>query len=206
MDVNKKLAKIKQSGVIQIRGKDVTTYESKLDYAHQIGIRSLDVDILQYPTEQNGQICFCKARLETEDGKVFSDIADASPNNVPSGCADSFPRIASTRAKSRVLSDAFNIKSVVSDCSDISPCEVVMGNIIEADFSPVEPMQRQALPDRYDGGGSKAASDKQLALIKSIVESQGGSPNETAIDLCGKNLDQLQGADANMIIRRLKKS
>ena len=115
MGTDKNLPKIKPSGVIQIRGKDVTTYDSKLDYAHQFGIKNLQVELLQYPTEQNGQTCICQAKLVTADDRVFSDIGDASPHNVPRGCADSFPRIASTRAKSRVLSDAFNIKSVVND-------------------------------------------------------------------------------------------
>ena len=51
---NKTFHKIKQSVVVQVLGKDVTTYESKLDYAHPIGMRSLDVDILQYSTELIG--------------------------------------------------------------------------------------------------------------------------------------------------------
>lgn len=195
--------KMKSSNVMQIRGKDVATYEGILDYGHQIGIKSLEVDILQFPLDENGQRCICKARLETLDGRVFSDIADASPDNVPKGCMDSFPRIASTRCKSRTISDAFNVMTAMKEETDIPPQEGGGGMVIDADFSPVESVQRQPMPTTYDGGGAKPASDKQLALISKIVESRGGSPEDIAVEMYGKSLDKLQGSEANMIIKRL---
>ena len=204
MDTSKTLPKIKQSGVIQIRGKDVTTYDSKLDYAHQFGIKSLKVVITQYPSEQNGQMCFCQADLVTEDGRSFSDIADASPHNVPRGCADSFPRIASTRAKSRVLSDAFNIKGAVNDGPDTSPEGGRGEYITDADFSPIEAVQSLALPSSFDGGGAKPASDKQLHLIGSLASKRQVSPEEMAASMFGKTLDQLQGSEASQLIKQLK--
>jgi hypothetical protein len=204
MDTNKTLPKIKPSSVIQIKGKDATTYEGKLDYAHQFGIKSLKVEILQYPTEQNGQMCICQAELVTADDRVLSDIGDASPHNVPRGCADSFPRVASTRAKSRVLSDAFNIKGAVNDGPDTSPDGGGGEYIIDADFSPVEPVQRPALPSSFDGGGAKPASEKQLHLIDSLASQQHVSPEELATSMFGKSLDQLQGCEANQLIQKLK--
>ncbi|WP_428562490.1 MAG: hypothetical protein ACP59X_21530 [Solidesulfovibrio sp. DCME] len=203
MDSNKKFPKIKQAGVVQIRGKDVTTYESKLDYAHQYGIKSLKVEVLQVPSEQNGQMCFCKAELVTADDKVFSDIADASPSNVPRGCADSFPRIAATRAKGRVLSDAFNIKSVMIDDADMPPDGAGGGHIIDADYTDItdeKPQCNQA----QNGGGFKPASEKQLALISSLARNQTVSPEDIANTLFGKSLSDLQGCEANKIIQELK--
>ena len=195
--------KMKSSNVMQIKGKDVATYEGILDYGHQFGIKSLEVDIVQFPSDENGQRCICKARLETLDGRVFSDIADASPDNVPKGCIDSFPRIASTRCKSRTISDAFNVKTAMKGDTDIPPQEGGGGMVIDADFSAMEPVQRQALPATYDGGGAKPASDKQLALITKLVESRGKSPEDIALEMYGKSLDKLQGSEANMIIKRL---
>ena len=190
--------KMKSSNVLQIKGKDVATYEGILDYAHQFGIKSLEVDIVQFPSDENGQRCICKARLETLDGRVFSDIADASPGNVPKGCIDSFPRIASTRCKSRTISDAFNVKTAMKEDTDIPPHEGGSGGIvIDADFSPVEPVQRQPLPAPYDGGGAKPASEKQLALISKIVESRGKLPDDIALEMYGKSLDKLHGSEAN---------
>lgn len=204
MDTNKNLPKIKPSGVIQIRGKDVTTYDSKLDYAHQFGIKNLQVELLQYPTEQNGQTCICQAKLVTADDRVFSDIGDASPHNVPRGCADSFPRIASTRAKSRVLSDAFNIKSVVNDGPDTSSDGGGGEYITDADFTEIPDEYPKGLPAGKDGGGAKPASDKQLHLIGSLASKRQVSPEEMAASMFGKTLDKLQGSEANQLIKQLK--
>jgi len=205
MNTGKALPKIKQSGVIQIRGKDVMACDRKLDYTHQLGMKSLQVKILQFPSELNGQMCFCQAEFITADDRVFSDIAEALPHNVPRGCADSFPRISFTRAKSRVILDAFNIKSVVNEDADMPPDGGGGEHIIDADFSAVESMRTQASPATYDGGGAKPASDKQLALITRIVENRGGSPEDMSIEMCGKSLDKLQGKEANTIIKHLTK-
>ena len=204
MASDKKFPKIKPSGVIQIKGKDVTTYESKLDFAHQCGIKSLIVEILQYPTEQNGQMCICQAGLETGDGRYFTDIADASPHNVPRGCTDSYPRVASTRAKSRVLSDAYNIKSVVNDGPDTSPDGGGGEYIIDADFTDIPDGYPKSLPAGKDGGGAKPASEKQLHLIDSLASQQHVSPEEMAASMFGKSLDQLQGSEASQLIKQLK--
>ncbi|WP_129351678.1 hypothetical protein [Solidesulfovibrio carbinolicus] len=178
--------------------------KAKLDYAHQFGIKSLKVVITQYPTEQNGQIFICQAELFTADDRVFSDRGDASPLNVPRGCADSFHRIASTRAKSRVLSDAFNIKGAVIDDADMSPEGEGGEYITDAEFSPIEPMQRPALPSSFDGGGAKPASDKQLHLISSLASQGQVSSEDMAASMFGKTLDQLQGSEANQLIKQLK--
>jgi len=204
MDTNKTLPKIKPSGVIQVRGKDVTTYEGKLDYAHQIGMKSLKVVVTQYPSEQNGQMCICQAELVTADDRVFSDMGDASPNNVPRGCADSFPRVASTRVKFRVFADAFNIKGVVNDDADMSPDGGGGEYITDAEFSPVEPVQRPDLPSSFDGGGAKPASGKQLHLISSLASQRHMSSEDMAASMFGKTLDQLQGSEANQLIKQLK--
>lgn len=136
MSDKKNLPKINQSKVVNIRGKDVPTYEAALDYAHQCGIAELAVNLIQSPDASNNNTAICSAKLKTEDGKLFEDIGDANPNNVPRGCTESFIRIASARAKSRVLLDAYNIKSRLDDSSrgiDISRDN----NVIDVDFDVV---------------------------------------------------------------------
>ena len=199
----KDIPKIKSSGVSNIKGKDIASYEAKLDYAHQVGIKSLKVDIAQFPAEDNGQNCICHARLETDDGKVFTDIGDANPNNVPRGCIDSFIRMASTRAKARVLSDAFNIRSVMED-SHAPQHDRAWGQVIDVDFSDVPSAIPQSLPARKDGGGSKPASDKQLALINSLAIQRNMSPEDMATSAFGKSLYQLQGSEASQLIQNLR--
>ena len=115
MDKDKKSPKINKSGISKVKGKNFVSYDAKLDYAHQFGFKSLKVETVQIPSDANGQRCVCKAELQTEDGRTFVDIGDATPDNVPHGCVDSFMRVASTRAKSRVIEDAYNISLFSQD-------------------------------------------------------------------------------------------
>ncbi|NDY55819.1 hypothetical protein G3N56_03560 [Desulfovibrio sulfodismutans] len=203
MDTYKKLPKIKDSGISKIKGKDIASYEAKLDFAHQVGIKSLEVKITQFPAKGNGQTCICDARLETDDGKVFADIGDANPNNVPQGCVDNFIRMASTRAKARVLSDAFNIRSVMEEDSHTPQNDLAWGQIIDVDFTDVPSAIFKSLPAAHDGGGSKPASDKQLGLIAKMAKNQSVSPEDVAIKMFHKPFNQLKGSEASTMIKHL---
>jgi hypothetical protein len=196
--------KLKCSGITQIKGKDIASYEAKLDYAHQFGVKSLEVDILQFPLESNYQTCICKAKLETDDGKTFIDIGDASPTNVPRGCVDNYIRMASTRAKSRVLADAFNIRSAIQYEMNHANHESYDNNIIDVDFSEVIKPIIENSQTANAGGGVKPASDKQLALIKSLSSQLGSSAKDMADNMFSKQLGELHGFEANQMIKRLK--
>lgn len=203
MSDKKNLPKINQSKVVNIRGKDVATYEAALDYAHQCGMMSLAVDPVQLPNESNGNTAIFSAELKREDGAVFKDIGDANPNNVPRGCTDSFIRIASSRAKARVILDAYNIKSILDDNSrsiDVSRD----GKVIDVDFEVMgqsqQPTQRQAL----NGGGSKPLSAKQEGLINTLAERKGTDVKSLAMQKFGKCVQELQGSEANELIQSLK--
>lgn len=117
MSEKNNLPKIDQSKVVNIRGKDVLTYEDALDYAHQCGMMSLTIVPIQIPDASNGNTAMFIADLKTKDGRWFKDVGDANPNNVPRSCVGSFIRIASLRAKARVLADAYNIKFLLDDSS-----------------------------------------------------------------------------------------
>jgi hypothetical protein len=65
MSDKKNLPKINQSKVVNIRGKDVATYEAALDYAHQCGMMSLSVGLIQFPNESNGNTAISLAELTT---------------------------------------------------------------------------------------------------------------------------------------------
>ena len=45
MSDDKKKLKVKQSGIMNIRGKEVATYPAMIDFAHQCGIQSLEVAV-----------------------------------------------------------------------------------------------------------------------------------------------------------------
>jgi len=67
------------------------------------------VELIQYPSDENKNTAICKARVETMDGKKFSDIGDANPQNCNSKVARHLIRMASTRAKARAFRDMDNI-------------------------------------------------------------------------------------------------
>jgi hypothetical protein len=92
-----------------IKGKDFVLYAGVLDLATQNGLLKLEVELLQYPSKENGNEAICRAVAVGKSGQVFADIGDANPNNCHSMIAKHLIRMASTRAKGRALRDMCNI-------------------------------------------------------------------------------------------------
>lgn len=96
-------------------GKEHPTYAGVLDEAHKQGLKGIEVDILQFPSEENKYVCICQAKVTMEDDKVFTEIGDASPRNVNSMISKHLIRMAATRAKGRALRDAVNIGNALKE-------------------------------------------------------------------------------------------
>lgn len=99
---------INEKFLINLQGKNYVTYEGLLDLAHQKGLKSIVVDILQIPSRENNMLAICRAVVSTEKDN-FIDIGDASPQSVNSALIPHIIRMASTRAKARALRDLTNI-------------------------------------------------------------------------------------------------
>ena len=201
---DKKKAKVKQSGIMNIRGKEVATYPAMIDYAHQCGMQSLEVAVLQFPQASNDMRAICGARLVTSTGEVFSDIGDASPDNVPKGCVDSFVRIASTRAKSRVLSDAFNIRNALEGGQEQDSEPILLTAVQDMDNVyglPEAPAQNK---DSFNGGGDKPISDSQASAIHKCASKRGLDPEKIAQDMYGKSIAELVGWEADRCIKSFR--
>lgn len=99
---------INEKFIINLQGKSFVTYEGLLDLAHQKGLKSIAVELIQLPTQENNMTAICKATATTENG-IYTDIGDASPQSVNSSIAPHIIRMASTRAKARVLRDLTNV-------------------------------------------------------------------------------------------------
>ncbi len=100
---------VKEQFIIKIAGKDYVTYEGLLDLAHNLKLKSIEVNLLQIPNQENDLTAICEARATTEDGQVFVDLGDASPISVRSNFVPHIIRMASTRAKARALRDLTNV-------------------------------------------------------------------------------------------------
>ncbi len=101
--------KLDDNFIKKIDDKDFVLYSGLLDVAHQKNLCMVDVELIQYPSDENKNTAICKARVETMDGKKFSDIGDANPQNCNSKVARHLIRMASTRAKARAFRDMDNI-------------------------------------------------------------------------------------------------
>ena len=101
--------KLADCWITNIQGNDFVKYAGLLDLAHQKGLLKLEVEAIQYPTKDNGNEAICRAVAVSRLGEVYTDIGDANPGNTAPKIAKHLLRMASTRAKARVLRDFSNI-------------------------------------------------------------------------------------------------
>lgn len=99
---------VNEKFVIQLQGKSFVTYEGLLDLAHQRGLESIKVDIVQLPNLDNNYTAICRAEARLGE-KTFVDYGDASPSSVKGNLTPHIIRMASTRAKARALRDMTNV-------------------------------------------------------------------------------------------------
>jgi predicted nucleic acid-binding Zn finger protein len=110
--LEKLVPKLDERFITNIKGKDFVLYAGVLDLATQQGLLKLEVELLQYPSKDNGYEAICRAVAVGKNGQVFSDIGDANPNNCHSMIAKHIIRMSSTRSKARCLRDMCNISMV----------------------------------------------------------------------------------------------
>ncbi len=178
--------KLDERFLINLKGKDFVTYAGLLDLAHQQGLVKLEVQPLQMPTEDNGLQAICMATAVTSGGKVFSDLGDASPRNTNKMIAAHLIRMASTRAKARVLRDITNI--------GITALEELGG-----DEAPA------TCPS--DNGNGPAITDAQKRAISNLGRIKGynhAKLNEIANKIYGREVPALTAKNASELIIRLQ--
>jgi len=124
--LEKLVPKLDERFLTNIKGKDFVLYAGVLDLATQKGLLKLEVELLQYPTVENGKEAICRGTAVGKNGEVFADIGDANPTNTHSMIAKHLIRMASTRAKARALRDMCNIG--IACVEELSDFDDVIGN------------------------------------------------------------------------------
>jgi predicted nucleic acid-binding Zn finger protein len=124
--LEKLVPKLDDRFLTNIKGKDFVLYAGVLDLATQKGLLKLEVELIQYPTKENGNEAICHAVAVGKNGEVFADIGDANPGNCHSMIAKHLIRMASTRAKGRALRDMCNIG--IACLEELSDFDDVIGN------------------------------------------------------------------------------
>lgn len=94
--------------VVSLSGRDYPLYSGILSEAHERGLSSIETQLIQIPTEENGSTAIVKAIVRMKDGSTFEGYGDANPRNVNPRIATALLRMAETRAKGRALRDAIN--------------------------------------------------------------------------------------------------
>lgn len=166
--------------IINLQGKSFVTYEGLLDLAHQMGLLSIDVEILQFPSEENNMTAIARAVARTEKER-FSDVGDASPKSVNNMLVPHIIRMASTRAKARALRDLTNVG--MTSVEELS---------LEESLTETEEIY----------GPEESPTKRQLDTIKKLSEDLNQKINYSSLNkisagaLIGKLLDEKKKTDS----------
>ena len=223
---------MREEFMITRQGKQYVLFAGLLDEAHQKGLRSIDTDLVQVPTEENGNVAVVKATVEMEDGRNFSGIGDASPENVGRNIVPHIIRMAETRAKARALRDAVNVGATaleeLSDGDDAPPANYPPPRGLQSTQERPRAGERDAstgssTPDngranaeagegtsqrtnrRGTGGSSRDKARKsQIDLLSTLAEELRGENGVARLESrIGKPLGELSRAEADEWIDRL---
>jgi hypothetical protein len=190
--LEKHKARLDDRFMINLKGKDFVTYAGLLDLAHQMGLARLEVEEIQFPTKENNHEAIVKATAETISGRLFVDIGDANHSNTNKLIAQHVIRMASTRAKARVLRDLTNIgMTAIEELGDLDEIAGSNGNLQQARSAQPgakrsKPAPQQARPPQVKPSGVPTASNqgKQVEQVQPInaettpqaVETQAAQP------------------------------
>jgi hypothetical protein len=194
----------------KLDGKEFVLYQGLLDLSHQKGLKKLSVQLLQFPSEENGREAICLATAETHAGEIFSDVGDANPTNTDSSITPHLVRMASTRAKARALRDLNNIGMTALEELDSDA------------FKPGNGFRSQSSSSKSQDSGKKTGgkNGKASNSTKSMSEAQKNAINNLShrrklsdealaemIDKeTGKKLEKLTSPEASKVIQQLTKA
>jgi len=163
---------VRDEFMITRQGKQYVLFQGLLDEAHGQGLRGIDTELLQVPGPDNGNVAIVKAVCEMEDGRKFSGIGDASPDNVGRNIAPHVIRMAETRAKARALRDAVNVGATaleeLSEGDDAPPTSAGYGRPSRGSDgtgarSGARPTPIRGAGTRQDGRGGEGQGEQQGA-------------------------------------------
>jgi hypothetical protein len=232
--LKKQKPRLDERWIIEIDKNQFVKYAGLLDYAHQIGISSIEVEPLQLPTKENGNSAICKATAVSKLGESFTDIGDANPANCNAKVAKHLLRLASTRAIARALRSMTNVGlTAIEELEDLNdvigkgepkaqpkgPRKVARkAKELAAKLKPepkTEPKDSKAEAEEPSPAKEKGFPDKpsmseaQKRAIYNLSRRRGISVEDLearAMETYGCELENLSTADASSFIRNLQQA
>jgi hypothetical protein len=181
--------------MITRQGRQYVLFAGLLDAAHAQGLKGIDTELLQLPSDENGRVAVVKAKVQMEDGRTFSGIGDASPENVGRNIAPHVIRMAETRAKARALRDAVNVGATaleeLSDGDEAASSYPPQGRSSSSDRS-----QRGGGQSRSGGGESetvRAVPDEPPAASEAAANGSSEEAPESGARRSGRGGSQARG-------------
>lgn len=160
-----------------LQGKDFVLMGGLLELAHQDGLNFTHTEILQFPSQENGNTTIVRAIVRTGKGE-FSGIGDASPASVPNkSIAVHSIRMAETRAIARALRVATNVSMTAfeelgGDVDTPAPAKAPAQQPAQA---PTAPMASEALKNEIMVAAQAAGLDGKG--LQPILKNRGMSWN-----------------------------
>ncbi len=189
---------MREEYMIERQGKRFVLYAGLLEEAHERGLRSIETELLQVPSQENGEVAIARAVVRTEDGK-FSGIGDASPANVNRAIAPHVIRMAETRAKARALRDAINVGvTAFEELGEDGGGEVAVPQVQNGSRD-----ERQEEAPREEGRGELPATRKQLNYLEALISDMVDDGIAKFEDMVGKEVSELTREEASEWIGRL---
>lgn len=193
---------MREEYMIERQGKKFVLYAGLLDEAHERGLRSIETELLQVPSVENGEVAIARAVVRTEDGK-YSGIGDASPENVGRAIAPHIIRMAETRAKARALRDAINVGVAALEelGGDEETASVTRAPAAKA--GAVAAGGEAARTPEAGKGGELPATRKQLNYLEVLISDVVEDGIVKFEEMVGKPVDKLTREEASEWIGRL---
>ena len=184
-------------------GKRFVLFEGLLDAAHTQGLEEIHTELLQVPDPSNADVAIVKATVRMEDGRKFSGLGDASPQNAARHVAAHIIRLAETRAKARALRDAVNVGvTALEELSETGEAGADAG--APRPGSARRPDNVRPMPTRRGERPARKARKSEVELLRTLaVEWAGDGGVERLEGTIGKPLPELTGEEAQGWTARL---
>ena len=220
---------MKKEFLIERQGKTFCLYVGLLNLAHETGLKGIQTELVQVPSEANNRVAICTATVTMEkDGveRTFTGIGDAAPNNVAPAMQTCLIRMAETRAKARALRDATNVGVAAfeelgdEDATDsapergyrtsppvrsMRPAPSVRPTVPALRVSNAEPQEAASpIPADMKNPMVNRITDTQMEAVRSLCRRKGTDPDALAAERFeAENLAALTAAQGSDLIRSL---